>query len=293
MPAFDEARWRGLLQDLWRGIQGRPTDLLPFEVVREGLCLRRLVDRGVRDVGLEQIVGSIGRAREFNRAFLPRDEALRERWQEVRLLALSPRGFPPVELYKVGEAFFVVDGHHRISVARSLGAKTIEAWVREFESPIPLSPDASIEDVLLREGLADFLDATGLGGAGEGELFRVTEADGYQRLLDHISVHRYFRGLETHRPVAWPEAVASWLETVFRPGVVAIESSGLLAEFPGRTTADLYLFVMDRLHLLREATGAPAVGPAEAAKELKKRARRERRLARVRRRSPAGGADAP
>ncbi|QQR72620.1 MAG: transcriptional regulator [Holophagales bacterium] len=285
MARFDEARWRALLHDLWQGLQGRPTDLLPFDVVREGLRLRHFVDRGIREIPLAAIVGSIGRIREFNRAFLPRDEALRDRWEEVRLLALSPTGFPPVEVYQVGDAYFVVDGHHRVSVARSFGAPTIEAWVREFESPVPLSADSSLESVLLQSGLADFLETTGLGGEGA-ELFRMSEGGGYQRLLDHISVHRYFRGIETGQPVSWPEAVRSWYATVFVPGVEAIRRSGLLADFPGRTEADLYLFVMDRLHLLRERFGVAGANAERAVADLSRRARRQRRLAGRRGRPP-------
>ena len=282
MPRFDRARRAALVQDLLRHVLGRPSDLLPFEAVREGLKLRHVVDRGISEVPLDQIVGTFGRAREFNRAFLPRDRALRQRWEDVRALATGPVGFPPVELFQVGEAYFVVDGHHRVSVARALGAPAIEAWVREYLSPLPLTADATIEEVLLQEGLAGFLDSTGLGGE-DAESFRVTIADGYQRLLDHISVHRYYLGVERGAPVPWPEAVASWHERVFEPMVASIRTSGALARFPGRSEADLYLFVMDHVHHLREryggatpptavavaafsARGAPAVRlPAQAA----------------------------
>jgi len=84
----------------------------------------------------------VQREREFNRAFLPREEKLRERWEDLEELALGARGFPPVELYRVGDVDFVVDGHHR---------------VKEFVTDVPLDPGASIEDVILKEGLARFL----------------------------------------------------------------------------------------------------------------------------------------
>jgi hypothetical protein len=116
---FDAARRTALMQDLLAAARGRPADLLPFADVKEKLRLTSLVDRGVQEVPLSRIVGTLGRAKEFNRAFLPRDEALRERWDDVRDLAEGPHGFPPVELYRVGNVDFVVDGHHRVSVARS------------------------------------------------------------------------------------------------------------------------------------------------------------------------------
>ena len=195
MTRFDAARRAALIQDLLAQARGRPTDLLPFDAVRERLKLRNVVDRGVQEVPLDRVVGTVQREREFNRAFLPREEALRGRWREVEDMAEGLRGFPPVELYRVGDAYFVVDGHHRVSVAGALGAPTIEARVKEFATPVPLSSDASIEDILSREGLAGFLETTAL-TPGSPDEFRATEPDAYERLLEHIAVNRHFRGIE-------------------------------------------------------------------------------------------------
>ena len=251
MTRFDAARRAAVMQDLLGVLSGRPLDLLPFDRVRSGLRLKHTVDRGNHDVPIERIVGTLGREREFNREFLPREEALRERWEEVEELAEGPAGFPAVELYQVGDAYFVVDGHHRVSVARSLNLPTIEAHVKEFLTPVPLGPGASIEEVVLASGFADFLEATGLVPAAREE-FRVTEPNGYERLLEHITVHRYYRGIESGRGLTWGEAVASWYDTVYTPMIAAIRRSGVMAEFPGRTETDLYLFTMDHLHHLRK-----------------------------------------
>ncbi len=280
MSRFDDARLAALMGDLLRILRRRPLDLLPFEKVREELRLRHVVDRGIQEVPLANIVGSLGRAKEFNRAFLPRRDAQRDRWRDVRELAEGLRGFDPVELYKVGEAYFVVDGHHRVSVARSLEAPTIEARVREFVTPVPLGPDDSIESVVLRSGLADFLAATGLVPEDEDE-FRVTVPDGYARLLEHVSVHRYYRGLETARDVPWEEAVASWRDAVYRPMIRAIRDSRIMGAFPGRTETDLYLFTMNHLHDLRERYG-PEVTPEAAVSSLPWARPAESRLERLR-----------
>jgi hypothetical protein len=254
LNGFDSARRAALMQDLLSHLFKRPVDLLPFDEVRERLHLLRVVDRGIQDVPLSRIVGTVQREREFNRAFLPREEKLRERWEDLEDLASGVRGFPPVELYRVGDVDFVVDGHHRVSVARAHGAPTIEARVKEFVTDVPLDAGASIEDVILKEGLARFLEATGLAPSSPDE-FRVTEANGYERLLDHMSVHRYYRGIELGRPVGWEEAVRSWYDAVYRPMVERIRSSGILRQFPGRTETDLYLFTMDHLHHLRQRYG--------------------------------------
>lgn len=267
MGGFDAARWSALMQDLLGMVTGRTTELLPFDAVREGLWLNHLVDRGVGEVAVDRIVGTLGREHEFNRAFLPREESLRERWESVRELAESQKGFAPVELYKVGEAYFVVDGHHRVSVARAMGQATIEAHVKEYLTAVPLEATATSEEVLLRRFQADFLEATGL--PADADELRLTDVSGYERLLDHINVHRYYRGLETGREINWSEAVASWRDDVFRPMVKTIRASGILAEFPGRTEADLYLFTMDHLHHLRQRYAPKEVRPAVAVRHFK------------------------
>jgi hypothetical protein len=242
------------MQDLLSHLLKSPADLLPFDQVRERLRLRHMVDRGIQDVPLKRIVGTVQREREFNRAFLPREENLRERWEDLEELSLGARGFPPVELYRVGDVDFVVDGHHRVSVARVQGAPSIEARVKEFLTDVPLNQDASIEDVILKEGLAGFLEATGLVPSSPDE-FRVTAPKGYERLLEHISVHRYYRGIELARPFAWNEAVRSWYETVYRPMIETIAQSRILQQFADHTETDLYLFTMDHLHNLRQRYG--------------------------------------
>ncbi len=237
MADFDTARRAALMNDLLGLFQGRPVDLLPFEEVREVLRLKQVVDRGIQEIPLDRIVGTVGREHEFNRAFLPRDESLRTRWEELKDLAEGPKGFPPIEVYYVHDVYFVVDGHHRVSVARAVGAKTIEAHVKEFVSDIPLSPNTSIEDVILRTGLAGFLEVTGLDQEYPDE-YVVTVPNGYERLLEHISVHRYYRGIETNRPVSWDEAVQSWRDTVYRPMIEIIQRHGVLGDFPGYTESD-------------------------------------------------------
>lgn len=243
--------------DLLNLVQGRPSDLLPFKEVRQRLKLKHIIDRGIQEVPLDRIVGTVGREREFNRAFLPREESLRSRWEMVKDLAEGNTGFNPVELYYVNDVYFVVDGHHRVSVERALGAPTIEARVKEFATNIPLTTETSLEDLILKSGLSDFLETTGLKQTNPGE-YETTEPNAYERLVDHISVHRYYLGLNNQRCGSWEEAVTSWRDTVYRPMVEVIRKSGVLAEFPKRTETDLYLYTMDHLHHLRERYGKAA-----------------------------------
>jgi len=276
MSDFDSARRAALMQDLLRLMKGLPADLLPFEEVRERLRLKQIVDRGIQEVPLDRIIGSVGREGKFNRAFLPRDESLRERWEEVRSVAESQEGFPSIELYYVNDVYFVVDGHHRVSVERRLGASTIEARIKEFLSPMALTSDTSLEEVILKAGLADFLQTAGITQQNP-EDFHTTIPNGYERLLDHISVHRYYLGIERNQPVSWDEGVQSWLDHVYNPMIATIRASKILEEFPENTETDLYLFTMDHLHQLRELYGSQT-RPDRAVRHFVLRHRAEKSL---------------
>lgn len=269
MSEFDSARWTAFMKDILRVVKGLPVDLLPFNEVREHLRLRHRVDRGIQEVPLDRIVGTVGREGQFNRAFLPKEESLRDRWEDVKALVEGPTGFAAVELYYVNDVYFVVDGHHRISVARTNGATTIEARVHEFSTPLPLDSNTSMEELILRRAQLDFLETTGL-VAETADEYKVTAPGGYPRLLEHIYGHRWYLGLETKREPKWNEAVLSWRDHVYSPMIKIIRETAILNEFPGSTETDLYLFIMDRLHFLREYYGSDTVEPTQAIREFAK-----------------------
>ncbi|MCS6962868.1 DUF4032 domain-containing protein [Thermoflexus sp.] len=187
-----------------------------------------------------------------------------DRWIAVGTVLFQEANLPPVRLYKVGDAYFVLDGHHRISVARTLGWQEIEAEVIEVRSRVPVGSDLQAEDLEILHEYEEFLERTRLDLLRPEANIRFTIAGGYQRLLEHIAVHRYFMGLEEGREISEDEAVAHWYDTVYLPVVKTIREHGLLEDFPNRTEADLYLWIMDHLYYLREAYG-PEVNPEIAA----------------------------
>src|SRR5690606_14657775 len=141
------------------------------------------------------------------------------------------------------------------------GAKTIQAWVTPVYSRVPLGPDADAEAIALAGSYAAFLEETGIDHLRPGADLRLTEPLRYPSLLEHISVHRYFMGIDEDRPVSWEEAVAHWYDTVYLPVAEAIEEHDLLARFPGRTVTDLYLFLSDHRARLEREFGWTLEGP--------------------------------
>ncbi len=124
---FDRARRKAFIQRILALVTRQSPDLLSFEQVREQLHLRDRRFQGLQEVPLVHIVGSVGRYQDFTRTFLPRTDGLRQRWAAVED-RVKEGGLPPVELYKVGDAYFVRDGNHRVSIARAQGASDTEAF---------------------------------------------------------------------------------------------------------------------------------------------------------------------
>jgi nucleotide-binding universal stress UspA family protein len=255
IAAFARARRRAGLRGLLATLGGGGDALLAYDDVRKRLHAVESARPVLEDVPLTAIVGSVGRYNDFTREFLPKVDSDRERWVGVRLAMSGPSGTPPVELYRIGDAYFVRDGNHRVSVARQLGARSIQAYVTPVHARVPLSSDASPDDLILAEEQARFLEETGLDELRPGADVRLTVPGGYAALREHIAVHRYYMGLERRGEVSASEAVAHWYDEVYRSVVEAIEASGVLRDFPGRTEADLYLWLSDHRGRLADELG--------------------------------------
>lgn len=247
---FLSARQKAFIEDWVNFFTGRPNDLLSFEEVRQNLRLQDSSYKGLQEVELDKIVGSIGRYRDFTRSFLPRTDSTEERWRRVDAVSHA-QGYPPIELFKVGDAYFVRDGNHRVSVARAHGAKTIEAYVIEYKTDIPLDKNddvdsirAKMDELLIHEERIDFFRETKLDKTRPEQNIVFTEPGRYRLLKEHIAFHQYLMETEQGREVPYDEAVASWYDTVYVPTVEAIRNSNILASFPERTEADLYAWLL-------------------------------------------------
>jgi hypothetical protein len=241
---FHRARRRADLEKVVASLTGKSADLLSFEEVRKKVRGVRGSRRVLKDVPLDSIVGSVGRYEDFTRDFLPRRDSDKERWARVEILANQSAGLPPVELFQIGDAYFVNDGNHRVSVARQNGHSHIEAYVTNVHTRVPLSPEVQAKDLILKSELADFLECTRLDFLRPGADVTVTSPGAYADLIKHIEVHQYFMGLDQKREVPFEEAVAHWYDIVFLPVIEVIRKGDILSEFPGRTNADLYLWIL-------------------------------------------------
>lgn len=264
---FLEARRRASIEAIMARLTGKPVDLLSYEDVRQKLRARGGAARGLQDIPLTAIVGSVGRYTDFTRSFLPRRDSDQQRWARVKEKVTELGGLPPIEVYQIGEAYFVKDGNHRVSVARELDATYIQAYVTEIRTRVPLSPDDQPDDLILKAEYADFLDHTQLDKLRPESDLSVTVPGQYRELEEHIEVHRYFMGLEERREIPYQEAVAHWYDEVYLSMMHVIQEQGILRDFPHRTEADLYLWVSQHRAALEDRLGWE-IQPKAAATDL-------------------------
>ncbi len=246
--AWSKARKGVFLQRVLCSIQGCSTDLIPFEEARHLLHLNQKICSGLQEIELDKILGSVGRYQDFTSEFLPRQDHMRQRWQRVRSARVT-KGLPPIELYKVGQAYFVADGNHRVSIARTEGEGTIEAYVCEYTSPFELSGEADQDEVLCKAEYAEFLRRTQLRPEQE---IMFTVPGRYMEIECQIqSVHQ---SLENDRgePVSIDEAATLWYQEVYSPVIREIRESRVMELFPGRTEADLFMWIWRSEHALQE-----------------------------------------
>jgi hypothetical protein len=265
---FSKARFKSFINQVVSVLSGQPTTLLSYDEVKENLHIGGPIYRGVKTIRVDQIAGSLNRYHEFDRAFLPKEDQLANRWQKVDRAFYQEINLPPVVLYKVGDVYFVVDGHHRVSVAREQGQVFIEAEIRECATRVNITPNIKPEDLKILGSKVHFLERSALDHIRPDANIKTTIPDGFERMLEHIAVHRYFMGLDLKRDISEEEAVAHWYDTVYLPIVEIIRSSKILKDFKGRTEADLYLWTLDHQHYLATEQGRELQPPEEAARKF-------------------------
>ena len=275
---------RALLKGFWRRVEnwllGRPSELLSFHEVRQRLPLRGQRDLGLQQVRVDAIIGSVGRWRDFDRAFFPTGAATRDRWIAISRARYADVGLPPVELYRLGEVYFVKDGNHRVSVARERGQPVVDAYVTEIDVPLPLTRDTEPGDLELAEERLEFARATGLAAEGQGvkpaggELLArhpglelQTAVPGhYRKLLGHLEAHRFYLAEKRDAPLSADDALLSFFEEVYLPIAHLVQDEGIRRAFAGWTELDLYLWITQYQDFLRAASREDPEAPARRAR---------------------------
>jgi hypothetical protein len=249
LPTFERARRREIYQKLASAVRGEDHgELLSLDEMRRRL---RLFDQryiGIEPIPVSKIVGTSERRPDFGPGFLPKDFETRERWRRVE--QAFPHGdFPPIVVYRVTDLYFVVDGHHRVAVAKQRGVEYIDAEITELDSRYPLDPDVDIAEIIHEEQRRMFMAESGLAEARPGATIEFSRALGYVELLDLVKVFGYHLIMERGEIMAREAIAERWYEDVYLPTLAAIHREDLVSMIPG-TEGDLFLWVYQRRQAL-------------------------------------------
>ena len=264
---FYRARRRADMEQLLARVTGNSADLLCYGEVRDLLEARPSEHLGYQEIPLAAIVGSVGRCSDYTRSFLPLKDGDQQRWAGIGEAVAGSKALPPIRVYQVGEVYFVIDGHHRVSVARQRGQTSLQAYVIEIRSLVPLSLATKPQELAPKAEYAGLMERTRLDETHPEADLSVTRPGRVAALEAQIESHRQFMEVAEERTVSLQEAAASWYDTVYLPAAGLIRDVALAQSFPEQTETDLYLWMCAHRAALADALGWE-VEPEMAAADL-------------------------
>jgi hypothetical protein len=248
---FLRVRRRRALSRIAHRLRGEPGDvnvILPFEEVVAALGRTNERQLGLQVVPLDAIVGTVDRTRDFDRQFRPTSGRVRARWERIAAAMRGGESLPPIDVYRIGDLHFVRDGHHRVSVARALGRRDIDAYVTDVTTRVPVDGDLRVSDLLLKDHERLFGERVPLPGAAR-ERLRVSDPWDYSVLAEGVEAWG-FRVMQDRGAFMDREQVAAeWYEREYVPVVAMLRDCGLIG--PGTETDSYLRLSAERYRLMR------------------------------------------
>jgi len=262
---FSRARGRAILTQIQNFLNTDQDKLLSFNDVKDILKPKNEVYMGSQTVEIKMVVGSEGRYHDFNKYFLPKREHLRYRWQRVDEAHIKDIILPPILLYEIGGVYFVRDGNHRVSVAKMQNVEFIDAEVISLSTEINIKPSMTTDE--LREALIAyekniFYSETLFGDLTDHWDMSFSSPGRYDVIYNHILVHKYYLNEDLEEEIHFNDALVSWYNNVYNPVIAIIKEQWLLVNFPGRTEADLYVWIIKHWDFLKRKYGKYSLAKA-------------------------------
>ncbi|MGB3769609.1 MAG: chromosome partitioning protein ParB [Rhodococcus sp. (in: high G+C Gram-positive bacteria)] len=249
---FSRQRRRADVARLVGWLRRQPDDIntiLPFDEVVAALGKVRERRIGLEVIRVDTIVGSVDRTRDFDRYFRPTSTRTRERWQRIATAQRRGESMPPIDVYRIGGMHFVIDGHHRVSIACAVHTTLIEAYVTEIVTRI--SPDgiSSRGDLLVKDHRRIFLSRVPLTGKSR-EAIEFSDPWQYAELSDAVEAWGFRLMQERGEFVDRRTVARRWFGEEFLPVVRMVRSvGGMLSR---HTDAEAYMWVArERYRLVR------------------------------------------
>jgi hypothetical protein len=276
---FSRARRRAFLRRIGAYLRRDPgsNQLLSFDEVKGALGAISQVYLGMREVSVSKIVGSVGRHRDFDRAFLPSKPDLGTRWRRIDEIMDRGEELPPISLYKIGDAYFVQDGNHRVSVARQRGVEMIDAEVIELRSRVPLDSALTARDLLHKLEHRHLLERLPFDRVLPEIKIQFSDVSDYRKLATYVEAHGFRLSQLWRRYVSPEEVLRDWYEYGYSPIAQMIREERILDAFPGRTELDLYLWIVYHRERLALEARDEGISPQAAKDDILKSVPRRRR----------------
>ena len=255
---FSRARNKAWINEMQNIMHPDKKRLLSLNDVKKILKPKNEVYIGLKTIPIKKIVGSEGRYNDFDNHFLPRSNELKQRWVNIDQAHLSDIVLPPIQLYELGGLYFVRDGNHRVSVAKTQGVEFIDAEVISLQSEVQLPPDVRLDtllDAVIRYEKRVFYNETHFGDLTDYWDLDFTEAGRYDVIYNHILVHKYYMNEQQHIEINFNDALISWFKTVYLPVIAVIDKYTLLSDFKDRTKSDIYVWIVKHWDRLKQKNG--------------------------------------
>ena len=244
---FNKARNKALFNEIQHFLSPEEASLISLNDVKQLLRPTNETYVGMKVVPIEKIVGSEGRYNDFDNHFFPKSSHLRNRWQHVDEAAIKDIILPPIKVYEISGLYFVRDGNHRVSVAKSRGTEFIDAEVVSLQSEIKLNKPKNMPDIIkqiINYEKRVFYSETNFGDITDYWCLDFTRTGRYDVIYNHILTHKYYLNQGKNEEVSMTDAILSWFNTVYLPLVTSIRKKHILHNFPKRTLADLYVWIV-------------------------------------------------
>lgn len=248
---FQRARRRATITRLIGRLRGEPDDVgvvLPSEEVIDALGFVSEHSAGLHVVALDEIVGSVDRTRDYDRRFRPTSGRSRSRWEQIAAAARRGESFPPVDLLRIGELYFVRDGHHRVSVARALGRSDIDAYITEVVTRVDAGSAMRLSDLPFKSHERVFFERVPLPDDAHSEI-ELTDPWDFAVLAEAVEAWGFRASQSRGDALRRRETAMLWLETEYRPAVALLRELDLVGD---RTATEAYMRIAaERYRLLR------------------------------------------
>lgn len=244
---FAKARNKAFINEIQHLLSPEEAKLISLNDVKQMIKPVNETYVGMKVIPIAKIVGSEGRYNDFDNNFFPKSSHLKNRWEHVDEAAIQSITLPPIKVYEISGLYFVRDGNHRVSVAKSRGTEFIDAEVVSLQSEIVLKQPDNINDIvkqIINYEKRVFYSETGFGDITDYWCLDFSRTGRYDVIYNHILTHKYYINQQKPEEVTMDQAILSWFNNVYMPLAGVITKKSILRSFPKRTIGDLYVWMV-------------------------------------------------